>query len=333
LKGLHTLLDQGAAHDAEFGRALSDHLPMALLALQRLGASDRQLQAYARAYPRRVGLRPARKGRWPAGNAWPARLGQRAAWPAYRDLFAQWLAHEGATDVLAQVLPALLPGVAAAAFHGLIRSASALQAGHAGELAAGLAHWAASHLALGPWPTVRATTAEPQALLRRLKVGPSNAPLIALRMADAASDGAVNRVAAALQLDATTPERLARAAALAYARTGSFTALHLVTATHAMRLVAPFASSAPDDAQPWRWHWQAFAHAVVAARLRPAAPVPLLGWDEIVARALRATDAHVIKLVDSAREEDKAYGPGDWRLAASRAVAGETGDVGTGSIT
>ena len=35
-----------------------------------------------------------------------------------------------------------LPGVAAAAFHGLIRTAHAVQSGHAGEVAAALAYWA-----------------------------------------------------------------------------------------------------------------------------------------------------------------------------------------------
>ena len=44
-------------------------------------------------------LRPARTTpTWTAGDAWPDRLGDAAAWPVYRDLFRQWLAHEGVGD-------------------------------------------------------------------------------------------------------------------------------------------------------------------------------------------------------------------------------------------
>ena len=115
-------------------------------------------------------------------------------------------------------------------------------------------------------------------------------------------------------------DALARAAALAYAATGNFTALHLVTATHAMRVIAPYAE---DEARlpAWRWFWQAWAHGVVAARLQPKAPAPLLAWDDIVPRAIASDDEHVVKLVDSAREEERAWGGDDWRAAASRAVA------------
>lgn len=314
------LLDQGAAFDAEYGHELADHRPMALAALERLGAGPERLRAFAASYERKTGLRPARAPEpWPSGDGWPGRLGQRAAWPLYRDLFRQWIAHEGAVDLLAQVLPGLMPGCAAAAFHGPIRVAYAVQVGHVAEVADALALWAAFHQTLGSLGRRSGTERDPQALLRQLEAGRSEAPLIALRMADAARGGRVNRVVGALQVDAGTPERLARAAALAYARTGNFTALHLVTATHAMRVLSRLLEE--DQREPaWRWFWQAFAHAVVAARLRPRPAPPLREWPEILARALASDDEHVIKLVDSAREEERAYGGDDWRRAASRAV-------------
>ena len=263
---LLALLDQGAGFDAEYGNGLSDHRPMALVALERLGADGARLQAFAATYERAKALRPARApGGWSAGDAWTGRFGERAAWPAYRELFRQWILHEGVADVMVQVLPALMPGCAAAAFHGPIRVAYALQAGQAAEVADGLAHWACFHQPLGALGPM-GDEADPVPLLRRLRAGRSSAPLISGRIADAARGGAVKRVIAALRIDEGTPQRLARAAAFAYAASGNFTALHLVTATHAMRVIAPFAD---DDARPqaWRWFWQAWAHGVVAARL------------------------------------------------------------------
>lgn len=318
---LKQLLDDGARWDAEYADGLSNHLPMALIALERLGAGQARLHQWAAAYTHARQLQPARaQESWPAGDPWRERFGQRAAWPAYRDLFRRWIADEGAIGMLPQALPVLLPGCGAAAFHGLIRSAYAVQVGHLGELADGLAHWAAFHLPLGELPAAAnaGTERDPAALLRQLRAGRSVAPAIAGRMADAARGGAVNRVIAALAIDGRTPERLARAAALAYAESGNFTALHLVTGCHAMRVLARFVD---DPQQAWRWYWQAYAHGVVAARLAAAPPVALQPWSALVRVACASDDEHVVKLVDSAREHERAYGGGVWRRAASRALA------------
>jgi hypothetical protein len=237
-------------------------------------------------------------------------------------LFSQWLAVEGAGEVLAQVLPQLMPGCAAAAFHGPIRTAAALRAGHAGELAAGLAHWAAQHQPLGTLPAKPGTVADPLTLLRRLPAVPSPKPLMALRMADAAANQALRAAVPRLAIGPHTLPRLARLAAQAYAGSGNFTALHMVTASHAVRLLA---SQLPDDAalhDALRWFWQAWATALVAACLKPKPPVPLLPWPQIVQRALASSDVHVIKLVDACRAEEAEYGGSDWQQAASRAVAG-----------
>ena len=229
--------------------------------------------------------------------------------------------------MLGQVLPQLMPGVGAAAFHGLIRTASAVRCGHLGELADGLAYWASRHLRLGALHNPLAGTArapateDPVALLRELPAGRSRQRLISDQLLDVARDGRVNRVAARLMVDGHTLERLARTAAFAYAHTGNFTALHLVTGTHALRVLTRLLD---EPLVAWAWHWQAFAHAVVAARLQPAGEVALRPWKAIIARALDQDDEHVIKLVESCLEEERAYarrGETLWRQAASRAVS------------
>lgn len=324
---LLTLLDQGLVHDPVYGRELANHLPMALVALHRLGASDERLQRYAAEYPARVGLRPARpNASWPSGDAWASRLGRADAWPAYRDLFTQWMRHESPDEVLAQVLPTLMQGCAAAAFHGLIRTAYGVQATHTAELVEGLAYWASVHQPLGAFePNPKARERDPVALLRTLSAGTSRRGLIAERMADAALEGRVNQVVGHLVVDEHTPQHLARAAAYAYAHSGSFTALHLVTACHALRVVMQAVGDDLNATECVRWFWQAYAHGVVAASLR-ASPAPRTAWEwaPIVAAAIDHEDVHVIKLVDSCREHERAIGAAGedlWRLAATRAVA------------
>lgn len=323
---LHSLLDEAAAWDPEYGAGLSNHLPMALVALARLGAGEARLREFAARYAADKKLVPARpRGQWPAGDAWRGLLGRRAAWPLYLDLFEQWIAHDGAAEALSQLLPGLMPGVGAAAFHGLIRTAAGVRAGHAGEVAQGLAHWAAWHLPFGTMVPLAEASGRPQVdparLLRRLRAGAMGTGLITSRMKAAAASGEVNAVAASLAIDERTPERLARAAAFAYAESGSFTALHLVTGTQAMRVLARFAAGDEERFAAWRWFWQAFAHGVVAGRLAPAAaPLVLREWPALVDAALASDDEHVIKLVEAARDEEAHYGGDDWRRAASRAV-------------
>ena len=319
------LLTAGSAHGPEDVDGLTNHLPMALVALHHLGAGPERLEGFARGYALRLQAAPPAQP-WPPGDPWPDRLGHHEAWSAYRALFTEWIAQEGAADMLGQVLPQLMPGVGAAGFHGLIRTASAVRVGHLAELADGLAYWASRHLRLGALHnpqagTVRApATEDPVALLRELRAGRSRQRLISDQLLDVARDGRVNRVAARLMVDGHTLERLARTAAFAYAHTGNFTALHLVTSTHALRVLTRFLD---EPLVAWAWHWQAFAHAVVAARLQPAGEVVLRPWKTLIARALDQDDEHVIKLVEACREEEQAYarrGETLWRQAASRAV-------------
>ncbi len=318
-------LTRAARFDCEYGRGLANHLPMALASLAHLGADEACLAAFEASCAKRLHSAPAARP-WPVGSAWRAPLGRRAAWPAYRSLFAEWIEHEGASDVLAQVLPWLWPGVAAAGFHGLIRTASGVRCGHVGEVAEGLAYWSCRYLPLGqladaPGPS-RGGRTDPVALLRQLRAGPSSdARLIAQRMREVAQDGAVNTVAARLIVTEDTPRLLARAAAQALAGSGDFTALHLVTSTHAMRVLSRFVD---EPLAGWRHYWQAFAHAVVAARLQRQPPAALRSWAALEHAALASDDEHLIKIVDSCREEERAWAePGQvlWRAAASQYLA------------
>lgn len=319
---LGQLLDGGARFDAEYGAGLSNHLPMALVALHRLGAPDDRLAAFALHYASKLEAAPP-AAVWPAGNAWAERLGERAAWPAYRALFAEWLVYEETQAVLSQVLPRLMPGCGAAAFHGLIRTAYAVEAAHAGELADALAYWACRHLPLGAAPGGRQK--DPAVLLRALEAalaGRASGPgLIVDHMREVAALPGIARAAARLRVHEGTLPALARQAAGSYARSGDFTALHLVTSAHALRTLLPFVD---DPAFAVGFYWRAFAVAWSARSAKADEPIEARDWPSVVAAAVASDDEHVIKLVDSCREEERAYGGDDWRLAASRAVQSRT---------
>ena len=316
-------LDAGAGHHAEYGDRLSNHLPMAAFALHRLGAPPARLQAWAAAYATRLQPAPAAEA-WPSGDAWAAHLGRREAWPIYRDLFTQWLAQEGAGDVLEAVLPRLMEGCAGAAFHGLIRTAYATQSAHRQELADALAHWAAVWqpvpVAIGSAPAPgQATEPDPATVLRRLPLPPLPIAggLIADRVATVAAWPGFAEATTQLRVDENTLERLARGAAELYAASGSFTLLHLLTSAHAVRVLLPVL----DDPLPAvQAYWRAYAAAWAASNARALGAVPLQPWARIIEAGIAADDDHSAKLVDSCREQQSAYGGDVWRRAASRVV-------------
>ena len=137
---LRDLLDANLReHGPEYADGLSNHLPMALHALQVMGASETRMREFYASYARRFEGQAAPVAGQEAVADWRLLRGQPDAYPALHASFAEALAREGAVEVLRRSLPELLSGVAAAAFHGAIRTAHAVQAGHRGELAAALA--------------------------------------------------------------------------------------------------------------------------------------------------------------------------------------------------
>ena len=317
---LHELLTTGQRYAPEYRGGLSNHLPMALVALHALGADDDRLREFFDRYTPRLSLAP------PPGRVrddWPALLGGGDAFP---DLLASFAARQraiGSAALLHELLPRLLPGIGAAAFHGLIRTAYGVAATHDGEIAAGLAYWASCFLPLDT-PATHADRPDVAAWIgalagaladRRIEGG-----LIFERMREVGRTEAFAQHAGRLAVDAGTLAALADFAAQRYAATRNFTVLHLVTSCHALRLLLPHVD---DRDAALRCYANAFAAGCIASGVElDSAPLPQppLAWPEVVQRACLSNDDHVIKLVHSCREEAGVYGDGARRHAAALAV-------------
>lgn len=315
---LHRLLDRSLDHAPTFGPGFASHLPMALHALDALGADAARQQSFFELYAARLERR--RVDAEPLAD-WTQALGRFDAFDALRATFAVQLGEHGTEATVRLALPALWPGVVAAAFHGLIRTAHALQSGHAGELAAALAYWAATFRRLPDAParsmalTAWRTALEDAALGSR---GPGGS--IVRGIEAAAQGGAYRELAAGLPADAATLHDLADFAAAAYARSRNFTVLHMVTGCRAARVLL---AHADQPALVWPHLLRAFVGAALASNLEVLPePPPALTWAEVRERAIAADDDHVIKLVHACVEDSAAYRDDGPRLAAAaRAVA------------
>jgi len=322
---LQLLLDVQQQLPAEYQDQLTNHLPMALQSLHSLGASPERMQAFYAAYAKRFdGMQTAAVAQ-PVAD-WRSLRGQPNAYPTLLASMCALVAHDGIDATLRALMPDLLPGVAAAAFHGLIRTAHAVQSDHAGEVAAALAYWAWRWQPLTPAqvPADRMPlSAWSEALVREAQAWRSDGSLIYIRM-DQATRGAVYQsLADALLPFVDLQSAIASLAALAaerYVASPNFTVLHMITGMRALRALSPWIES-EEGVQPILI--RAFTAAYLAARVVPLALAPephLRTWPEVIAAGIASDDDHVIKLVHACREEASAYGEGNYLRAAGLVV-------------
>lgn len=334
LSRLHRLLDVGQRFAPSYRGEMSNHLPMALHAAWELGADSRRLLAQfdhdaphleTFAAPTRMAPRNP-KVEWD----WTTLRGQIAAYGDLRDGFDDALSHGAPEALLRRVLPELLPGLHAFAFHGLIRTAHAWESGHRGELASALATWAAWWEVLPAGREFerrdRLDIAAWARLLRERSAGwKSTQPMILRRIHDATHTAVFDSMAERLALaDDLAPqrERMLDLARDAYLHSRNFTLLHMITGLRALRVLLPLAG--PLDGPQDVALQQSLARAAVAAWMagqvqwNAEASVPSsLSWADLRTMALAQFDEHAIKLVHACWQEDQWRPDPKWRAVAA----------------
>jgi hypothetical protein len=325
---LTRLLDDNFRFDVA-GRGTVNHLPMALVALSRMGATPERLREYFnwweanKALPRRDSGSDIRR------DEWRRHVGEPPMFDAFSQTFRHWIDDRGADEVVGTVFPILCGGIAAAAFHGLIRLAYGIEADHAGEIAAGLATLCARYVELRL--EVDAAPASPSVaaafghLAEALAGAAFTGEGIIGRMRAAAADA---RFVAALTRPPIGEELLAELAGSAialYWQTGDFTVLHMVTATHAARVLFeyhPQLASREAIGTLWVAACAAYASAGAPPLREAVAPASGPSWDEIFVAAIACNDDHVVKMSYTCHCEAAQYGNPLYQASASRLAAG-----------
>lgn len=329
---LHTLLDLNLQLPPEYRDQLTNHLPMALHALQSLGASAERMRSFCANYTQRFcGLSvpaPVTISTAQLAN-WRVLRGQADTYAELLACFNGLVAKDGMDTTLRKVLPELLPGVAAAAFHGLIRTAHAIEAGHAGELAAALAYWAWRWQPLPMPPVAHAPLAFEiwaARLVRDAYGWNSDSSLISARMLEASQSsihrGLAGALAPALSLDLRIAE-LSGLAAERYAANPNFTVLHMVTGLRAFRKLAAWLEPVQRSDELQSVLVQNFTAAYLAAGLMPLdvpPSTPERSWEQVVMAAIASDDEHVIKLVHACQDESAVYAEEPYLRAATLVV-------------
>jgi len=286
---------------AEYANGMSNHLPMALLAIRRLGATADRVREFQAFYERR--LRP-----------------MSASEEVLSDRLHEELARDGRELFLCNNIARLTPGLASAAFHGVIRTAYAVDSGVDDDLADAVASWVRGYAEIDTGDARRFNgVSDAFTALQRDDRFPRE-------FQGTSIVARINKVVALPEfgdyrssIQNPTLQDLTRIAVLIYLATANFTALHLVTGCHATRVLAPYLA---DDAL------EHLANAMLAAYVtigRPAFETPTVDapdWETLARTAIASNDDHDLKMVYSCREEDAVYGWGLHRMAAALRLTG-----------
>lgn len=306
------LLEAGSRYHVHYGDRLANHLPMVLIALDHMNAAPAQLRhAFDRSTPH-LQLRPGS----PVQDIHDiAQCRNRDdLFPSALRYYEQQLKHLGIAKCLQRELPRLLPSIATAAFHGLIRTAYGIDARHLEEIAMGLAYWNFDYHELTSSTDTTPVTAEE--VIKQVTEKYPDIPMAPGNIADHME--AVTRQPGwketPIQPELLGLEDIAKVAIEAYLGSRDFTLLHGVTGCHALRLILPYCT---DQEAALRYFWQGVVIAYLSTGPKVIQPVES---DEvtdisqrqanIIEKALHSEDDHVIKLAYSALEEFHYYGNG-----------------------
>lgn len=296
------LLDNGLEYNVTYGDRLTNHLPMGLIALDRMGASTSQLDDFFQSYKTR--LEPISPVATDESSHPPPQSHSRASsqedtaqLQAYRQGYLEQIDASGLDATLRQALPLLIPGIAASGFHCLIRLAYAIEAKHTQEIACALAYWRLHYFSLGDIkPQV---DSKPMTIMRMMgnvvRRHRFGAGVITDRMSEVIELPEYAEMED--QPSVLTIDAIADCAVRIYQMTRDFTMLHGVTGSHALQVILPWCD---DQELALRYYWQALLVAYLttgAVPLHPVSPqASEMTWDEVLGRCCHSLNDHLIKL-------------------------------------
>jgi hypothetical protein len=316
--GLDEALAMLADTGPEFGGGLSNHGPMAAEALCAMGRADHAV-AWTAHYRKRLEPRPRASGRI-AGNEWREALGKSHRVAEWSDFFAEELKRAPWREVVDTWTARLAPGISAAAFHGVLRTAHAVRglsqretAERVHEFGDGLAYWAATYCEL-PGAADRSGNAMPSNAIASVQ----RVPLASRRVGGFLTDGLeglrnfppfaevpsmvdASRDVAAFLSDLTeTFARVYLTNAIRFGATIAF--IHCVTGPRAVRNLMPHVKPATAAAAA-RCAWQAAAGLYAAFSVNDAfageTKAGAIDLDDLIDGAVANGDEHAIKFAEA----------------------------------
>ena len=327
--------------DGRIGGTLA-HVPLALMALYRIGASPAQMQRFF-GDDAGTSRRPSfdLKDDDPlTAESWKGRLRKGVPFSRWCAFFDGWMERTSVESVLKEALPTLLDGGVSAFDHTLIHMSYSIDYGGREEIAHALADWANARGAdqqidLAP------DAVEPDALLAEiikstsdLKLSPrgGNSGSIVWRLDQVYRCKEFSKKLKPVRIpDADPLRRFSEIILDLFCETHEFTLLHALTTCQALRTLLPHVR---DPKTTLSAYWHSVCASYVTVRRMPqfeaakqTVPTGRADWKEIIPRAAEmdrtiheSQYVHRVKLVYSCRQEFNHYKLDLYRAVSAREV-------------
>ena len=321
-KTCNLLIEKGLDfHPTYAGGKFSVHLPMSLVALDKMNASEEQLTNFYSNSIEKFRVRDKKNTHKEIISLDDA-LGQRDYFEDYLKFFKSRLSETTTQDVLTESIPVLISGMSASAFHPIIRLSYALETENKAEVAMALASWASEYLAFDTgFDQTRGS-------LEDIIIG-ANPVGINHNFSPGNISDRMKEIGAVLKNKGVSiqPEEISlnaiRAFSLnAFIKQNNFTLLHMVTGCFAFRTLLDYVSNL-DRALRYLWEAVVIAYLSTGSVYEPSEiEVKDLkeDWKQIIKGAANSQDDHVIKLVYTSWKEHEYYRSDAYTHVAERAL-------------
>ncbi|WP_428239921.1 questin oxidase family protein [Gynuella sp.] len=282
---------------------LSNHLPMAILALIRLGANEQKIEEFSKSYCRQLDPLQEIPTQILTEQALLSLAGKGEKFHQVQVSFDHFIQTNGLEDTLKTWLPRLCTGSSTRAFHPLIRLGYAIQFQLEREIAHALADWLV-HLVNYPWPTNHHTShpGSLENLISNLQNKRQSFQPIVHRLIDDEL-GAVTLFpeyqSLILQpgINALSLADMQKVALNWYLQSHDFCALHGITGSYAFNLIIPYL----EDLYPaLKSFWLSLVLAYLSRSPVDTKEKTPISTDlsTLKSKAIASMDAHTIKLTD-----------------------------------
>jgi hypothetical protein len=231
MDNLQALLIDGTRYDPRYLPSRNaDHMPMTLCAISGLGGQLDALIAYRDRYKKKLHEIPSVH----ADPDWRQGIGRNESYPALLAWFTGEVAEKGIETAVGEYLPEFIGSLAMEAFHPVIRLGYAIDFKSEAETAAALAYMASSHINVPV--NIELTIDIRKKMQAQVKSGPRSFTGTGFTrgICELLDDNDYPLGRAADIGDAAT------VALEIFRSTRDFFALHMVTATHAVRICSQF---------------------------------------------------------------------------------------------
>ena len=259
------IIDRYRIFDVEYYHQFTNHLPMALIALHKMGANEERLERFASFYVKR--LKEIQRTDFVINrDNWNNYIGAHQYFYNYTQFLTDEFNRLGKKEFLITYLSDLIKGVAAGAFHALIKTAYAIIIDDEKEIIEAVSYFAISYLPLIDIEEVDCSHREPTDILESIREDSYfqeqqyTGNNIFEKMRSVSKDPHFKRKIGRINDEPDGLRTIARTVLNLFSNSASFTALHTVTATHAFRIVLPYVL---DRYKAINYLWIAFCAAYI----------------------------------------------------------------------